>query len=1285
MLRLAALSIRRPGPALIASLAVAVVLGAIGFGVSHSLSPSIVIVPGSESSRAQSLANAQFGPTQLVPILLRGPQAALDRQGPRLVRDLVKLPKTRALSAWDAGAASQGLRPSAGAGMIVVSVDRPEADVVNTAQPQIDALVARDVKAPVRASVTGQPSIDRALKDEALATTRRSELIALGILFVLLLVGLRAPLAAAIVTLTGLAVTLSAFGLMALLGKLVATDPLAVALGSMTGLVLSVGYGLLILDRFHQEELGGERAARAAEKAVAGSGRAVLFAGGALILALLLASAIAPTKILTSLGIGVLLCAALAVGAAVVTMPAALVLFDRSAAIGWLAPKSLTRDWDRLVGAGAWVRRRAVLAGALATAVLVALAVPVFALKTGPPDVSQLPAGNSARQAFEQVARTMGPGWPTPYNMIVVSPSGPITTAATLAKLDTFQEQIARDPAVASVAGPGALSPQTKALGKLPKSLSESGKLLSGGKTDLGKLVAGLGLAGSGAQELQSGLRTATVGAGALHSGAGQAQAGSAKLHAGLSAARSGSAKLSGGLDQALSGANALKRGASQALAGSVEITSGISSVGAPASAAVPSTKQLAGLTASTSDALGGLQSQSRSAASELDSARAALQGLSAGKGDPAYEEALSAIDRASSDVSGVSGGLAATSPGAKEAAGIASTVATQGAFLSRALTELHTGAGKLQAGLYKLQRGNAQLAAGMVKLSGGGGQLTSGLTQLRDGAGALQTGLGQLTSGAGQLESGLAGGVSPTGQLVNGLGVMQAGVAKFRGQLPSPKDLEELHAQSPGLFNSGYFLLAAVAGAQPAASNAAGFTVNVNRGGSAGQIVVVSEYPASASETAALGERLDRQAARFAAANHLQLAVGGPAGNLADYTSATNSRLPWVILALALGVAIVLGLALRAVALPVVAVLFNLLAAAATFGVMSLLFSGPNPPLGGPGYIDPMSIVGIFTIVFGVSLIYLVVLLQRTREELVAGESVDGALDIALRKTAAASTGSALLMIAALIPFATTDLLTVRELGVGLAVAVAIDAFIVRPVLLPAAVELMGHWRLVAHANHRGGSAKASSTAAQMAHAAIPRDVATPPVTSNALGDRDDTLEDRSTHDPRPGDARNGIGGPGKQPVHADREGHAERNQGRQADRIQRRSAVERSRRTGRQAAGAEDAHDHAPERDQVQLQKQSARVVQGERHRNQGHGRRRVSRQEQDRKRQRAGQRGARVSHDPRERHGVRGQRQHHLLALPHGPGGNGAGAARRGLGQQGDYLCTGDLGRRADDRDH
>ncbi len=721
MVRLAALSIRRPRAALIGWGTLALLLALIGLGVASSLSPSVVIVPGSESSRAQQLAEAHFGPTQLVPILLQGPRAQLDSQGPRLVRALVRRPHTRALSAWDAGAASEGLRPSATAAMIVVSVDRPEKEAVNHDQPQIERLVSRTISRPVHASVTGQPSIDRALKNQALSITRRSELIAVGVLFVLLLLALRVPLAAAAVTLVGAATVLSAYGLMALLGRVIDTDPIAVALASMTGLALGVAYSLLILDRFHQQQRPTDTAAarRAAEEAVATTGRAVLFAGTGLILALLLATAIAPTKILTSLGIGVLLCSALAVGGAVVVMPAALVLFGRRlTGPPRLAATGLTRDWDRLVGAGAWVRGNAIVAGAIATAVLLALSVPALSLKTGPPDVSQLPKGDPARRAFEQVARVMGPGWPTPYNIIVVNPHGPITTAATLSALDSLQEQIAHDPRVASVAGPGGLSAQTKPLGTLPGQLKESSKLLTGGKSDLQRLVNGLGLAGSGAKQLKSGLASATSGAGQLHSGSGSAQSGAAQLHAGLAAANSGSNQLAAGLGQALAGATALKNGATQALAGSIELTNGIGSANSPVSAGQASLRELASVTASTSKAIGALHEQAQTASGDISAAIDSLRPLS---GDPHVAAALVQLERAQASVGALSGGLAGAAPGAERAASLAATAATQGAFLTRALSELHRGATKLQAGLAKLRAGNVKLAAGISALSGGG------------------------------------------------------------------------------------------------------------------------------------------------------------------------------------------------------------------------------------------------------------------------------------------------------------------------------------------------------------------------------------------------------------------------------------------------------------------------------------------------------------------------------------------------------------------------------------
>ena len=67
-------------------------------------------------------------------------------------------------------------------------------------------------------------------------------------------------------------------------------------------------------------------------------------------------------------------------------------------------------------------------------AVLEVVAVPAFALKTGPPDVTQLPNDARARTAFEEVSRVIGPGWATPYDLIVVARNRPITTPALLAK-----------------------------------------------------------------------------------------------------------------------------------------------------------------------------------------------------------------------------------------------------------------------------------------------------------------------------------------------------------------------------------------------------------------------------------------------------------------------------------------------------------------------------------------------------------------------------------------------------------------------------------------------------------------------------------------------------------------------------------------------------------------------------------------------------------------------------------------------------------------------------------
>jgi len=1078
MISLAKVSIRRPKASLVIWLAVAAVLTLIGLGVSKTLSPSITVVPGTQSARAERLAGAQFGPTQLVPILLEGPKAQLDRQGPKLVALLAKRPNTRVLSAWDAGTASASLRPAPTAAMLVVSVDRPERDVVRYDQPQIESLVSRETATPVRAFITGQPSIDRAEKDASLSNLRRDELIAVGIVLVLLLIGLRAPIAALLVTAVGAISVLAGFGEVALLGRVLKLDPVGVAAGTMTGLAFAVGFALLVLDRFHSEELPGgtlrRDSADAAARELETTGRAVLVAGTALIAALAVVAIIGPTQLMVSVGTGALTCAAFATGGAVVVMPAALVLLGkRIDAFSFPAPKPLSRLWSAVVDGGNRIVRHAVFAGFAATALLAAIAVPALALNSGPPDITQLPAGSNARIAFQEVSRVMGPGWATPYNLIVVSNKRPLTTPALLASIHRFELQIAKDKSVESVTGPGAISSTSSQLSSFGPQLKHSATVSDTSKTQLKQLINGLGQAGNGSAQLGAGLAQASSGAQQLHGGSGQAQSGAGQLHAGLAQADNGSKQLRTGLNQALTAANQIKNGAGKLLAGSTQITNGLGQAAGPVKQGLPSVQLLAKASASTNSQIGTIGTEAKQAQGEVATALTTLQAMTTGKNDPNYSAALNQLTQADKATGSVASAAAAAASDAGQAAFLAAGVKTQVSKLSPGLDQLYRGSQQLEAGIKQLRNGNSQLATGIGKLANGGTQLSGGLGQLTAGAGALEIGLGQLTTGAGQLATGLAGGVSPAGQLTTGLGTMQAAVVKARGQIPSTAQLHELEQQSPGIFNSGYFVLAAVEGAQPANRNAASFTINLLRGGTAGQIVVASKYKASDARTSALGTRLATIGQTFAKRSATQVAVGGPAGDLGDLTSVTRSRIWLDVAALSLVVALVLALALRAVLLPLVATLFSLLTTAATFGVLAILFGGSNPPLGGPGYLDPITIISVFTIAFATTMAFSTLLLMRCREAYLARPGAKQAVTIGLRETAAASTGAGLAMVAALVPFSTTELLNVRALGIGVAIAILIDVLIVRPVLLPAAAAVLGRfgWWPTSRAQRSHGS----------------------------------------------------------------------------------------------------------------------------------------------------------------------------------------------------------------------
>ena len=1061
MIRLARLSIRRPLAALVASLAVVTALALVGLGVTSSLSPSVTTIPGTESSHAQHLAEAEFGPSTLVPILLEGPSDQLDRQGPALVRQLAKRDDTRVLSAWDAGDTDKWMRPNPKAALIIASVAESEKTMVNTDQAQIEKTVDSTVSNPVKASVSGQPSIDRALKDEAIDTTKRSVAIALPILFIVLLLVLRAPFAALGITVLAAATSLAGLGVTAIFGKFMDVDPIAVTLGTLDGLVVGAAYGVLIYRRWNSA-MGTHHhhadAAHAAVEAVDTTGRAILIGGAALITADLVAAAVGPTKVLTSLFFTATTCALLAAGAAVIVAPAALSLFgDRVRAWSFPAPRFAERAWGTLSGGGSgFVVRDAVVVGALATAFLAVLAIPLLSLDTGPPSPKYLPSDNSARLAYERVETAMGAGTASPYNIVVVSNDKPLTDEKLVNQLSRFQDQLAKDPRVRQVVGPGVFAATSEELGVLPKTLRDSTKLLKSGKKDLGTLESGLGQAGAGVLQLQSGLQDAATGAGKLQSGSGSAQSGAGQLRAGLDQAKSGASQISSGLDQALTGARKLQAGSAAALTGSQKISGGLGQAVEPVKTGAPIVKQMAADVSASSAAVKDAAGQAQTLNGQLDAAAASVQSLPA---SPERTAALNDIAAAKQSAAGLQSTLSATDQKLSGASGIATAFAGQVAELSSGLGQLYAGSTALTKGIGDLKAGNAELANGIAKLSSGGGQLNTGVSALRDGASQLESGLGQLTGGAGQLASGLTAGIGPSGTLAAGLREGGKKVGDLASTLPSTKDLERLQKESPGLFDNGYFVLAAIQGAPASQRNVASFAVNLERGGNAGMITLTPRFSADDPKAQQLGEDLQKRVDAFAKVSGTEVALGGPAGSLGDFKSEAASRIWPVVIAVAVIIALMLMAFMRAIAVPAAVVLLDMLTAAAALGVMTVLFSGDDPVLGGPGYLDPMSIIAVFVGLFNITIIYTVQLLSRTREAFLATGDPKTAVRSALTQTAGASTGAMLAMLAVVIPFAFSDLVLAQQLPIGIAIVLLLNMLVVRPVLMPAAIEVLGRF----------------------------------------------------------------------------------------------------------------------------------------------------------------------------------------------------------------------------------
>ena len=193
-----------------------------------------------------------------------------------------------------------------------------------------------------------------------------------------------------------------------------------------------------------------------------------------------------------------------------------------------------------------------------------------------------------------------------------------------------------------------------------------------------------------------------------------------------------------------------------------------------------------------------------------------------------------------------------------------------------------------------------------------------------------------------------------------------------------------------------------------------------------------------------------------------LRVYIGGVTATFADFATVVDAKLPWFIVTIVGLSFLLLVVAFRSLLIPGTAAVMNLLAAAASFGVLTAFFQwgwGTGAfGLGKAGPVEAFLPVVTLAILFGLSMDYQVFLVSRMNEEWVHGRRNSDAVRTGQVETARVITAAATIMICVFLTFSFLGARDVAEFGIGLAAAVALDAFILRTVLVPAAMHLFGN-----------------------------------------------------------------------------------------------------------------------------------------------------------------------------------------------------------------------------------
>ncbi|WP_055523213.1 MMPL family transporter [Streptomyces graminilatus] len=241
-----------------------------------------------------------------------------------------------------------------------------------------------------------------------------------------------------------------------------------------------------------------------------------------------------------------------------------------------------------------------------------------------------------------------------------------------------------------------------------------------------------------------------------------------------------------------------------------------------------------------------------------------------------------------------------------------------------------------------------------------------------------------------------------------------------------------------------------------------------------AGGITVIQVVPTTSPQSEQTDRLIDRLRDKIVPDSGAEAHVGGVTATFKDFASVTGQRLPYFVAAIITLGFLLLMVAFRSLVVPLTAALMNLIAAAASFGVLVAIFQwGWGTELLGVGKEGPITAflpVIMLSLLFGLSMDYQVFLVSRMHEEWVHTKDNARAVRVGLAETSRVINSAALIMICVFSAFVLSGDLEAAMAGIGLAAAVALDAFVLRTALVPAAMHLLGNsnWWLPAGLDKR-------------------------------------------------------------------------------------------------------------------------------------------------------------------------------------------------------------------------